>query len=179
MELRFVSEQWLPFPRPLVFAFFANPAHLPPLMPDWQQARIDEATLVPPPPRPDGTPHFPGIVAGTGTKLLITARAAPGLPFRQPWLAQIQDFRWNEGFCDLQVKGPFTYWRHCHSVRDEARGGEPGTVVRDEVAYRLPLWPVSRIALPLGREAMRTLFSYRQARAANLVPRFASSTKAS
>ena len=174
MRQHFETEQWLPFPIEVVFAFFANPANLPPLMPAWQKARIDEVTLVPPPARqPEDLAALPGVFAGNGTTLLITARAAPGLPLRLPWLARIEDFRWNEGFCDVQVKGPFAYWRHCHSVRKEARDGQRGTVVRDEVEYTLPLWPVSAIGAPLGPVAMRALFGYRQARAEVLLPEFA------
>ncbi len=168
-----MTEQWLPFPRAVVFAFFANPANLPPLMPAWQHARIDEVTLVPPTLRPEDAPELPGTVAGSGTRLLITARGGPGVPVRLPWLALIEDFRWNEGFCDVQVKGPFAYWRHCHTVRDETRSGEPGTVVRDAVEYTLPLDPLSRLGTPLGRLAMRALFGYRQRRASELVPQYA------
>ncbi len=117
---RFETEQWLPFPRDLVFAFFANPANLPPLMPQWQQARIDEATFRPPPPKPPDSREFPTVAAGDGTTLTITARGLPGIPLRGSWHARIEDFRWNEGFCDVQLSGPFAYWKHCHSVRDAA-----------------------------------------------------------
>lgn len=178
MQQHFATEQWLPFPRTLVFAFFANPANLPPLMPGWQHARIDEVTLVPPTPRPADTPRYPGVAAGNGTQLLITARAVPGLPVRIPWLALIEDFHWHKHFCDVQVTGPFAYWRHCHSVRDETRDGRPGTVVRDEVRYQLPLWPVSAVGAPVGPLAMKAMFTYRQKRAEVLVPRFAAQVEA-
>ena len=174
MPQHFETEQWLPFPRTLVFAFFGSPANLPPLMPAWQKARIDEVTLVPPPERPAGTPLYPGVVAaGDGTRLLITARAAPGIPLRLPWLALIEDFCWNESFCDVQVKGPFAYWRHCHSVRDEEVDGRMGTVVRDAVEYTLPMWPVSAPGAPLGSLAMKAMFGYRQRQAEVLMSRFA------
>ncbi len=175
MRQQFETEQWLPFPRTLVFAFFANPRHLPPLMPRWQHARIDEATFYPPPPRPEGTPVYPGVAAGDGTRLTITARGLPFLPVRAPWNALIEDFRWNEGFCDVQLRGPFAYWRHCHSVRDAAspQDGSPGTIVRDHVTYELPLQPFSAIGLPMAQAAMAAMFKYRQARAEKLLPQFA------
>lgn len=174
MQQVFATEQWLPFPRALVFAFFANPQNLPPLMPAWQHARIDDVTLVPPPPRPVETPSYGTPAAGNGTRLLITARMAPGLPLRLPWLALIKDFAWNERFCDVQLKGPFASWRHCHSVRDETRAGQPGAVVRDEVTYRLPLAAVSWAGAPLSPVAMRAMFRYRQRQAERLLPVFAS-----
>lgn len=173
MREYFRTQQWLPFSRDTVFAFFANPAHLPPLMPRWQRARIDDATLMPPPARPAGSTTLPGVVAGSGTRLLITARAAPGVPLRTPWLALIEDFDWNDHFCDVQVRGPFAFWRHCHSVRDEERFGQTGTVVTDAVEYELPMAPISGFAAPVGRAAMRAMFGYRQRQAAVQVAAFA------
>ena len=169
----FATEQWLPFPRALVFAFFANPRNLPPLMPDWQRARIEQATLFPPPARPEGSPSYPGLAAGDGTELLITAWALPWLPLRGRWLARIEDFRWNEGFCDVQLKGPFAYWRHCHSVTDATHEGRMGTIIHDQVTYQLPVAPLSRPALPIARWALAATFRYRQRQAAKLVKQFA------
>ena len=122
-------------------------------------------------------PDYGTLAAGDGTRLRITARGLPFLPLRAPWDAMIEDFRWNEGFCDLQVRGPFHYWRHCHSVRDAAspKTGEAGTIVRDHVTYELPLWPVSRLALPVARLALRSLFRYRQRQALVLMRNFAAS----
>lgn len=176
MRQQFETEQWLPNPRALVFAFFADPGNLPPLMPRWQRARIDEARYTSPPPRPEGTPDYGTRAAGDGTRLRITARGLPFLPLRAPWDALIEDFRWNEGFCDVQLKGPFHYWRHCHSVRDgNSPAGEAGTTVRDHVTYELPLPPLSRVALPFARVAMHSLFRYRQRQASVLVKQFAAS----
>ena len=170
----FESEQFLPVSREVAFAFFANPQNLPPLMPHWQKARIDEATWQPPPPRPEGTPQLPGVAAGDGTLLLITARGMPGLPLRGNWLARIEDFRWNEGFCDVQLKGPFAYWRHCHSVRAAVgQDGKRGTLVHDHVTYELPLAPVSDLGAPLAHAALAMTFRYRQGQAAKLVPAYA------
>jgi len=144
----FETEQWLPYPLEVVFAFFGNPANLPRLMPAWQSARIEEASLVPPE-RPT-VPIIPGIYAGNGSRILIATRPFPFAPFRLPWLAEIEDFRWNEGFCDTQLRGPFRYWRHCHTVRREDRNGAPGTLVRDAVTYEAPRAPFSSLILKPG-----------------------------
>ena len=171
----FKSEQWVPFPRDLVFAFFANPRNLPPLMPHWQRARIDAVHYRPPPPRPEGTAVYPGVTAGNGTRLTITARALPLLPLRGAWVALIEDFRWNEGFCDVQLRGPFAYWKHCHSVHDapSADDGTPGTIIRDHVTFSLPLDALTRVGLPAVQVAFATLFGYRQAQTVKLLPRLA------
>ena len=136
----FVAEQWLPFPVELLFAFFANPENLPRLMPAWQGTRIEKASIVPPPPRPQGAPHYPGLVAGDGTRLTLSVRPFPLSPVRVPWEACIEQFRWNEGFCDVQTSGPFRSWRHCHTVQagSDPVTGRPGTLVRDHIQYELP-----------------------------------------
>lgn len=172
MRRHFETEQWLPHPREIVFAFFANPENLPRLMPQWQKARIEEATFAPPPPRPAGAPRWTGIAAGDDTRVTISARPFPLSPVRMPWEAQIEDFRWNEGFCDVQLRGPFRYWRHCHSVSDvnSPETGLPGTLLRDGVEYELPLNSGSDLVDRLFvKPQMEKMFAYRQKRTAELL----------
>jgi ligand-binding SRPBCC domain-containing protein len=166
MRQHFRTEQSLPYARELVFAFFANPMNLPRLMPKWQRARIEEVTLVPPK-RPAGA--LPGIAAGRGTRILLSARPFPGSPLRGGWEALIDDFHWNESFCDLQVKGPFVSWRHCHSLH-ERTDGQPGIVVRDDVEYEPP---AALFSSPIAKMALAQVFRYRQQRTAELMPTFA------
>jgi ligand-binding SRPBCC domain-containing protein len=175
MRLHFETQQWLPYPHELVFAFFANPENLPRLMPRWQRARIEQASFAPPPPRPAGSPRYPGIAAGSGTTLTLTVRPFPFCPIRVPWDALIEDFLWNHGFCDVQVSGPFRYWRHCHSVSPATGPANPlnpapGTLLKDEVAYELPLGPLSSLAdRILVRRQLASTFRYRQRRTAELL----------
>jgi ligand-binding SRPBCC domain-containing protein len=169
MPSHFSTEQWLPYPVELVFAFFANPENLPRLMPHWQSARIEEATFAPPPPRPEGAPRYPGIAAGDGTRLLLSARPFPFSPFRVGWEALIEDFRWNEGFCDIQLRGPFKSWRHCHSVRpaQNPETQQHGCIVRDEVTYDLPWSALTAPAQP----GFAYIFRHRQRRTTELLAR--------
>ena len=177
MPFRFLAEQWLPFPLELVFSFFANPENLPRLMPSWQRVRIEEAVFAPPPPRPAGTPVFPGIIAGSGTRLTLSARPLPFSPLRAPWEALIQDFRWNEGFCDVQLRGPFRSWRHCHSVRPHEENARAGTLIHDDVTYELPLGRLNPLADKLAaKNALACLFRYRQQRTLELLARMAAQT---
>jgi len=173
MRLTFETAQWLPYPPELVFAFFANPENLPRLLPRWQRARIEEAVFAPPSPRPPGSPRYPGIAAGSGTRLTLSFRPIPLLPMRIPWEAQIEDFRWNESFCDLQLRGPFAYWRHCHTVTaapSPQYAGQPGTTLHDAVAYELPLGAFSSLANTLIlRRRIAAIFHYRQHRTAELL----------
>lgn len=168
----FQARQWLPYPPPVVFAFFANPGNLPPLMPAWQHARIDELHLIAPPAPPPGSPSKLG--TGVGTTMLLSFRALPLLPLRLHWRALIPEFAWNDHFCDEQTAGPFAYWRHCHSVQSETQNGVEGTVVHDHVTYELPGGRLGDLANLLGgRLQIRYIFAYRHRQTAKLLPGFA------
>jgi ligand-binding SRPBCC domain-containing protein len=164
MPQHFQTEQWLPYPPELVFAFFANPENLPRLMPRWQSARIEEAHFFPPPPRPEGAPRYPGIVAGDGTRLNLTIRPFPFSPIRLPWAALIENFQWNHGFCDIQVSGPFRSWRHCHTVQPaiHPETSQHGSTVRDEVTFE-------HLLAPLMKPGIAYIFRYRQRRTEELL----------
>jgi ligand-binding SRPBCC domain-containing protein len=166
MRFHFQTEQFLPYSVATVFAFFADPANLPRLMPAWQHARIDDATFIAPPQPPHPFKGSDAIKAGNGTRLTITARAIPFFPIRSPWVASIEDFRWLEGFCDVQLSGPFKYWRHCHTVRQDL----DGTRLRDHVEYEPPLGPLGAIANTLFiRAALAATFRLRHKRALELL----------
>jgi ligand-binding SRPBCC domain-containing protein len=182
MRHTFKAEQWLPYPLELVFAFFGNPENLPRLMPPWQKARIEEASFAPPPPRPVASNpalRFKGIVAGEGTRMTLSFRPFPYSPIRIPWEAEISEFSWNDHFCDIQLRGPFEYWRHCHRLQPENRAnasGVPtqGTLLRDDVEYELPMGSLGDVAqrIFIARQLCNT-FTYRHARTLELFARIA------
>jgi ligand-binding SRPBCC domain-containing protein len=174
-------EQWVPYPLELVFRFFANPRNLPPLMPGWQDARIDRIRLNPPPRPESADPN--SIAAGDGSVVVISMRPLPMSPLRIPWEARIEDFVWNEQFCDVQVRGPFRYWKHCHRVTAESRvppavrGSAPpveGTLIRDTVEYEAPFGWLGQVAQTMGiRRALEMTFSYRHRRTPELLAKMA------
>ena len=92
----------------------------------------------------------------------------------------IEDFQWLEGFCDVQMRGPFRRWRHCHTVvaATSPVTGEPGTLLRDSVEYELPLGPLGKVAnLVFVRRQIGRIFRFRHRRtlellgSAQIVPR--------
>jgi len=175
------AEQWLPYPVATVFDFFANPENLPRLMPDWQQARIESAAIAPPPWRPGTDPDSDlssapstAVAAGKGTRMTITFLPFPHAPFRVPWDAEITDFEWDDHFCDVQRRGPFAYWKHCHRLEPQVRGALPGTLLADHVEYELPLGPLGDLANNLFvKRQMQAIFEYRQKLTAELLPKTA------
>jgi ligand-binding SRPBCC domain-containing protein len=156
-RLSFTTDQWVPFSVDRVFAFFADPLNLPRLMPAWQDARIDSLELQ--------TPGRGDIsyAAGRGSRILLSFRPVPLSPLRLRWLALIDDYLVDHHFCDLQVTGPFGYWRHCHLVAAETHGDLNGTRVTDVVDYAWPLESLNSAMDVLGgRLQIRQLFHHRQ-----------------
>lgn len=172
MHHHFSAEQWLPYPVETVFGFFANPENLPPLMPGWQKARIDEASFAPPPPRPAFAAAESGasIAAGAGNRMKITFRPLPLSPIRLAWQAEITEFVWNEHFCDVQLSGPFAFWRHCHRLHPESRDGVSGTMLRDEVEYEMHFGLLGELAQRLFVAwQFRRMFEFRHKRTAEML----------
>ena len=173
MRHTFQTEQWLPYPIELVFAFFANPENLPHLMPKWQKARIEEMRLIPPPARPapaDPRWRFKSLAAGAGSVMTISFKPFPYAPTRLPWEARITEFVWNSHFCDEQIRGPLAYWRHCHSVCAESREGIEGTLIRDELEYEMKFGKLGELAHgPIFAPQVEKIFAYRQRRLAEIL----------
>ena len=175
MRHQFHAGQWLPYPLELVFAFFANPANLPRLTPAWQRARLDAIEVKPADPPPGSTLPLQ-VAAGDGTTLTLSLRPFPLLPLRLSWEARIEDFRWNEGFADVQLRGPFRYWRQQHLMRSHAspETGAPGTLLEDLIEYELPLGVLGGLADSLAvRHQIAALFRFRHQRTLELLPSFA------
>ncbi len=60
-------------------------------------------------------------------------------------------------FEDVQQSGPFAAWRHTHTMLPAA----DGSILEDDVTYRLPLAPFSRVAAGFGRAQIERMFAYR------------------
>lgn len=171
MRHRFRTTQWVPYSVDFVFAFFADPSNLPKLLPEWQQARIDEIELHPPACKSSHA-AYGSIAAGRGTRLTLSFRPSRLSPVRVSWVALIEDFHWNERFCDRQVEGPFRYWRQCHRVQEwqQEATGEHGTLLIDTVEYELPFGRIGHIANRLAvRGMLRDLFDHRHRRTEELL----------
>lgn len=131
----------VPKPRSEVFAFFADAHNLERLTPRFLGFQI----LTPDP-----------IEMKTGTIIDYSLRL---LGVSLHWKTLIELFDPDRSFVDVQLKGPYRYWRHLHEFVEV----DEGTRVRDVVDYELPLGILGTAARALFvRDMLERIFDYRQ-----------------
>lgn len=150
-EFTLQTELWLPRPRGEVFLFFAEARNLETLTPAWLKFEV----LTPAP------------IAMKPGALIDYRIRVHGLPIR--WRTEIAEWDPPHRFVDVQLRGPYTLWRHTHTF--EERDG--GTLCLDQVRYR-PRGGALIHYLFVRRDVER-IFQYRQQRLTEL---FASTSTA-
>jgi hypothetical protein len=134
-------EQLIPRRRSEVFAFFADAANLERITPPSLRFRIR-------------TPLPIAMAAGAIIDYRISLF---GIGFG--WRTLIELFDPDNGFVDLQLQGPYRFWRHEHRFVD----CPDGTLMRDRVEYEVPFGPLGGIARGLFiRRQLDWIFDYRR-----------------
>ena len=133
-------QQTIARPRPEVFSFFEQPENLEKITP----TSVGFVILTPRP-----------IKMKTGLVLDYTIRIL-GLPVR--WTTLICDYNSPHQFCDVAIRGPYSFWHHTHTFEET----DSGTVMTDEVRYALPFGFIGRIVHSLWvRRELNRIFDYR------------------
>jgi len=127
-------------PRDQVFPFFAAAENLERITPPALRFRIE--TPLP-------------IEMRAGARIEYRLRLN-GLPFG--WWTEITEWDPPHAFTDSQLRGPYHTWIHRHVFESLPDGR---TRMTDEVRYRLPLWPLGEVALPIVRAQVRAIFTHR------------------
>jgi ligand-binding SRPBCC domain-containing protein len=132
---------WLPHPRPRVFDFFADARNLERITPSFLRFHV----ITPSP-----------IVMSRGARIDYRLRLH-GVPVT--WQTAITEWEPPLRFRDEQLRGPYAEWIHTHTFEEQ----DDGTMVRDEVRYRLPgPGPIARIVNRLlVAPDTRAIFEYR------------------
>lgn len=137
----FQDQQFLSVSSEELFLFFSNPDNLSRITPASSGFRVLESSK-------------PVIEKGVVIKYRLKIMGIP-----VSWVAQIEDWVPNMSFTDVQLKGPFAYYKHKH-ILEKVEGG---TLIRDELEYRLPLGLIGAL---LGnyfvRHEFKRTFSFRK-----------------
>jgi ligand-binding SRPBCC domain-containing protein len=137
MEI-FEKRTRIPAPAKKVFEWHQNPEALQCLIPPGEPVRVEECR---------------GIREGARVVLVIGY-----WPFQLYWVALHRNFLAGRQFTDVQEKGPFRSWEHFHTVLPD---GPRACILIDYVEYQLPFGFIGRLALPLVRRKLRTIFAWR------------------
>jgi hypothetical protein len=146
----FEAAQWIARPVEEVFSFFSAADNLERITPPWLNFRIVGMST-------------PEIARGT---LIDYRLKLHGVPLR--WRTLIDVWQPNSEFVDTQLRGPYSLWRHTHRFRP-LRGG---TIMEDQVLYRLPLGAAGRlVAGPKVRSDVGGIFDFRRQAIASIYGR--------
>ena len=138
----FVHRSRIAAPAADVYSWHALPDALERLTPPWEHAEVIEKAG--------------GIERGARVVLLVGK-----WPLRTRWVAEHQEFEAGRFFSDVQISGPFAYWKHTHTFEPD---GADASFLEDRVEYALPFGALGRL---FGgwyvRRKLARLFQYRHA----------------
>lgn len=144
----YLEDCWVPQPLEKVFQFFSAAENLETITPPWlgfhvlrkSTEAIQKGTLI------DYRLKIHGVPAG--------------------WRTEISEWNPPHSFTDVQLKGPYQKWHHTHSFEPLAGG----TLIRDQVLYRLPMGFLGRLAGgSFVKKDVQQIFAHRTQRVCDLL----------
>lgn len=142
----FEDELWLPRRRDEVFPFFADARNLSEITPPSVQFQV----------------LSPAPIAMRPGALIDYRIRVHGLPIR--WRTEITEWNPPHHFVDVQLRGPYTLWRHTHTFEEK----DGGTLCIDNVTYRPRGGAI--INRLFVRKDLQRIFAYRRKRLLELFP---------
>jgi len=137
------TSQVLSVPQEKAFKFFEDPKNLFEITPDWLDFKMVS---------PERKEVFEGVEFDYTIKWL-------GIKLR--WRSRIIDYKPPERFTDIQIIGPYQYWRHLHIFEKVSEG----TLLKDEVTYKVPFGLIGKLLHTLIiKRQLKDIFSYRAIR---------------
>ncbi len=114
---KYTDQQFLPVSPEVLFDFFSVPENLSKITPPETAFQVVESSKQ-------------RIEQGVVLKYKLHQFGIPVF-----WVAKIEEWVPYQYFIDVQMSGPFAEYRHKHSLQQV----EGGTLILDELEYRLPL----------------------------------------
>ncbi len=141
-RITFVATSRIPASAEAVFDWHEAPGAFERLTPPWKRVRVVQ--------------HEGGIRDGARVSLRVGLR-----PFSLRWDLEHRDYQHGRSFSDMQLAGPFRYWKHVHRMVPH---GPQDSVLEDAIEYELPFgtigWLVGRLVV---QRKLKRLFAYRHA----------------
>jgi uncharacterized protein len=137
---RFVRRSRIPASAEEVFRWHAEPGAFQRLTPPWEPVEVvDEG-------------------GGLRDGVLVELRVRVG-PIRLAWVSRLSDCQPGRSFRDTQVRGPFAFWQHTHSMEPD---GDSACWLEDRIEYALPFGFLGRwFGGFFVRRKLERLFDYR------------------
>lgn len=138
--VKFIKESIIKAAPERVFAFHELPDAFERLVPPWENAKIIQKADI----------------KQIGSQAIIEQKIFGIFPSR--WVAEHTKYEPPRMFEDVQIAGPFKFWRHQHIVLPH----ESGAVLRDEIEFEPPMSFLGNIAAPLViLPKLEKMFAYR------------------
>ncbi|HET6647703.1 MAG TPA: SRPBCC family protein [Pyrinomonadaceae bacterium] len=136
----FVKESRIRASPERVFAFHEQQNALELLLPPWESAQVIRSAKI----------------SEVGSRAIVETRIFGPITMR--WIAEHTIYDPPRVFEDVQIKGPFSNWRHRHVILPH----DEGAILKDEIEYEPPLGFLGRALAPLLIEnRLSKLFEYR------------------